>query len=85
MERQKIEERMKLKEMTSASKLAKPLGVREPDPFITHRGRGAFTEADFCRSPGPVNGTRYNFNHSDQSGQSDFSESDGERSSPAAV
>ncbi|RUS83374.1 hypothetical protein EGW08_008877 [Elysia chlorotica] len=91
VERQRMEERMKLKEMTSSYKLAKPLSVREPNPFITHRGRGAFTQADFCRSPGPLNGAQdldRHFNYSDQSGQSeqsDCSGSDGERSSPAAV
>lgn len=85
VERQKMEERMKLKEMTSSYKLAKPLAAPEPNPFVTHRGRGAFTEADFNRSPGPINGARdheKNFRYGESGVHSDASESDNERSSP---
>ncbi|GFR92729.1 switch-associated protein 70 [Elysia marginata] len=88
VERQKMEERMKLKEMTSSYKLAKPLSTPEPNPYITHRGRGAFTEADFCRSPGPINGSgdhQRNFRYGDQGVHSDCSESDSERSSPTVA
>ncbi|GFN99524.1 switch-associated protein 70 [Plakobranchus ocellatus] len=64
-ERQKMEERMKLKEMTSSSKLAKPLAIPEPNPFVTHRGPGAFTEADFSKST--VNGGESHQNDHEES------------------
>ena len=79
---------MKLKEMTSSMKLAKPLPSPGPIPFVTHRGAGAFTEADFVKSPGPMNGTKvFDLNLKDQGVHSDLSESGSgsECSSPAAV
>ncbi|XP_055861473.1 switch-associated protein 70-like isoform X3 [Biomphalaria glabrata] len=49
IDRQKIQERMKLKAMTSSSRMAGPIRTPDPNPFVTHRGLGAFTEADFQR------------------------------------
>ncbi|XP_005108485.1 switch-associated protein 70 [Aplysia californica] len=48
-ERQVLEERLRLKEMTTSVRLARPLDRPDPNPFVTHRGLGAFTEAEFQR------------------------------------
>ncbi|BFZ18304.1 hypothetical protein BsWGS_21343 [Bradybaena similaris] len=49
-ERLKLEERMKLKELSSSTRLAGPLPKSDPNPFVTHRGLGAFSEADFVKN-----------------------------------
>lgn len=38
---------MKLKAMKSSFRMAGPLKSPDPNPFVTHRGLGAFTESDF--------------------------------------
>lgn len=50
VDRQRLEERLKLKEMNSAAKLARPRPTADPNPFVTHRGLGAFVENDFHRN-----------------------------------
>ncbi|XP_067682498.1 switch-associated protein 70-like [Haliotis asinina] len=45
-ERVKLEARLKVKESKTIG-LARPMCVPDPDPFTTHRGKGAFVEADF--------------------------------------
>lgn len=44
-----MEGRLKLKETNTSLGLARPLPKPDPNPFVTHRGLGAFTEADFVK------------------------------------
>lgn len=46
-ERRKMEERLRLREMSTSVALRRPKPLPDPDPFVTHRGKGAFVEADF--------------------------------------
>ncbi|XP_076452968.1 uncharacterized protein LOC143288413 [Babylonia areolata] len=46
-ERRKMEERLRLREMTTSVALRRPKPLADPDPFVTHRGKGAFVDADF--------------------------------------
>ncbi|KAK7087656.1 switch-associated protein 70-like [Littorina saxatilis] len=48
-ERQKMQERLRLREMSTSVGLRQPKPTPNPNPFVTHRGRGAFTAADFAR------------------------------------
>lgn len=48
-QRLKMEERLRLHQMSTSIGLRKPLPINNPDPFVTHRGKGAFSEADFSK------------------------------------
>ena len=41
-ERLKMEERLRLRQMSTSVGLKKPLPANNPDPFVTHRGKGKF-------------------------------------------
>ena len=40
LERLKMEERLRLREMSTSIPLRRPKPTPDPDPFITHRGKG---------------------------------------------
>ncbi|KAK7499089.1 hypothetical protein BaRGS_00009636 [Batillaria attramentaria] len=52
VERQKMQEKLRLREMSTSVGLRGPRPTPNPDPFITHRGKGAFVEADFTKKVG---------------------------------
>ncbi|CAL1543031.1 unnamed protein product [Lymnaea stagnalis] len=52
-ERTLMLEKMKVRAMTSSSRMARPLPTPNPNPFVTHRGPGAFIEDDFHKGRRP--------------------------------
>ena len=57
-ERFVLEEKLRLKNMATSVRLGRPLLQRDPNPFVTHRGLGAFTEAEFQKDPDSPRGFR---------------------------
>ncbi|ESO97449.1 hypothetical protein LOTGIDRAFT_231610 [Lottia gigantea] len=53
-ERYKMEHKLKLRVTNNCVGLARPKFVSDPSPYTTHRGKGAFSEADFQKSPAKV-------------------------------
>lgn len=51
-ERRKMEDRLRLREMSTSDGMRRPLPTHNPDPFVTHRGKGkdaCFGELTMCR------------------------------------
>ncbi|XP_050408427.1 switch-associated protein 70 [Patella vulgata] len=48
-ERFKMEHKLKLRAINNSMGLSRPTFASDPNPFVTHRGRGAFSESDFLK------------------------------------